>query len=241
MVTNTLQRIVNVAQIYIRQAPLTFPALPAPNDLVLLAGDWVRQFILSPPFAWRWNRSVYSFTTVPNQQDYSIAVPKLGWIEKATITDSAVSPAVTYELEVQLNLAQETAPNQPVYISAQLDDNEDNITFRLSPPPYKAYNTVITVQNAPDNFDTLTDTWDPIPDYLSYLYTQGFMARVYEYFVDERFGSAMSLFVKQLVAANGGLSETQANIFLSQSIDTMREQRSSQLSAQNAVQGRFLG
>jgi hypothetical protein len=128
-----------------------------------------------------------------------------------------------------------------VFLAPELDNNAGSITFRLSPVPDKVYTVTITSQNAPPNFANLTDTWSPLPDYLSYLYMQGFMAKSYEYFVDERFGSTMSLFVKQLVAANGGLDQTQVNLFLGQRIDLQREQNNMLQTSQNATQGRFLG
>jgi hypothetical protein len=240
-VTNTLQRIVNVAQTYIRQAPLIFPALSAPNDLVFLAGDWVRQFILSPPFAWRWNRQVNTFVTAAGTQDYTETISNFGWMERASLTDATQSPNIVTELTVQLSLGEESIQNQPLFISPRLDNNTGSITFRLSPPPDKVYTVTVTSQNAPPDFANLTDTWAPLPDYLSYLYMQGFMAKTYEYFMDERFGSSMSLFVKQLVAANGGLDETQVNIFLGPRIDLQREQNTKLQNAQNATQGRFLG
>src|SRR2546421_13041800 len=102
----------NVAQVYIRNAPLTFTT-PTGIDLALLAGDWVRQFILSPPFAWRWNRSVTTFATVAGTQDYVKALSNFGWLEKASITNAGV----VQELEIKLNLAEDAVQNQPVFIS----------------------------------------------------------------------------------------------------------------------------
>ncbi len=239
-VTNTLQRILSVAQLYIRQAPLTFPALAAPNDLAFLAGDWVRQFILSPPFAWRWNRTVNTFNTVAGTQDYAVSAANFGWLEKATLTDATVTPNATTELVNQMNLSEEATQNQPVFISPRLDNNTGTITFRLSPNPDKVYTVTLTSQNAPSNFANLTDTWSPIPDYMSYLYTQGFMAKTYEYFLDERYNTVLQLFVKQLVAANGGLDETQANIFLGQQLDFMRQQQATAHKTQSGDSGRYL-
>lgn len=236
-VTNTLQRILGVSQLYIRNAPLTFPNLTAPNDLVFLAGDWVRQFILSPPFAWRWNRMTPNFVTVAGQQDYSINSPNFGWLEKATIDDGN---GIITELQIKLNLGEDTVQNQPVFIAARLDDNAGNITFRLMPAPDTTYTVRLTAQAAPPNFATLADSWGPIPDYLSYLYLQGFLAKTYEYFADERFGSSMQLFVKQLVAANDGLDETQVNIFLGTSLDTRRQENTRLENAQLGTRGRSL-
>ena len=236
-VTNTLQRVSTVAQILIRNAPLTFPALAAPNDLVLLAGDWVRQFILSPPFAWRWNRSVTSFATNAGQQDYTLNVTTFGWLEKAVLQDTNS----VAELVNRLNLGEDVVQSQPQFISARLDNNNGQITFRLLPVPDKSYTVNLTYQNSAPTFGALTDTWAPIPDYLSYLYQSGFNARAYEYFLDERFGSSMQLFVRQLVGASEGLDETQKNIFLGMRTDTSREEQASQMSGQFGNQGRFVG
>jgi hypothetical protein len=128
-----------------------------------------------------------------------------------------------------------------VYVSPRLDNNAGSITFRLSPPPDKVYTVTLESQNVPANFVNLTDLWTPLPDYLSYLYMQGFLAKTYEYFMDERFGSSMSLFIKQLIAANDGLDETQINIFLDRQIATQREQNTRLQNAQLGTQDRALG
>lgn len=237
-VTNTLQRIMNVAQTYIRNAPLTFPLLSAPNDFAFLSADWVRQFILSPPFAWRWNRVVNTITTVAGTQDYILVSPTFGWLEKATINDNA---GTVVELQIKLDIAEDTVQGQPQFIAARLDDNAGNITFRLLPVPDKAYTVTLTSQKSAPIFANLTDTWAPIPDYFSYLYLQGFIAKTYEYFADERFPSAMQLFVKQLLAANEGLDESQKNIYLGPRIDSARNENSQLQKAQFGVQARVLG
>jgi hypothetical protein len=240
-VTNTLNRILGVAQIYIRQAPLIFPDLAAPNDLVLLAGDWVRQFMLSPPFAWRWNRLVSTFPTVAGVQDYAITIPTFGWLETASIIDNNVSPSVGTQLVIKLSLGEDVVQNQPVSIAARLDNNAGLITFRLLPVPDKIYTVTVTSQNAAPSFVNLADTWTPIPDYLSYVYQQGFLAKAYEYFADERFSEAIQLFIKQTIAANAGLTDTQVNLFMAERIDTQRQELNNQQKTQLGNQARYLG
>lgn len=234
--TNSLQRSVNVAQNFVRNAPLTFTGT---NDPAFLIADWVRQFILGPPFAWRWNRQKISVTLSQGTQDYVVNVANknngfpLGWIEQATLADATTSPSLTYQLEVKLDIAEETTLNQPRQISAQYDDSNGNITFRFNPPPDKStYTAIVTYQVAPPIFGSLGDTWAPIPDYLSYLYNQGIVAKAYEYLGDGRFGVAMPLFLRQVVAANQGLDDTQVNIFLGERLIDVRETQAAQTKSQ---------
>src|SRR5882762_9510578 len=115
---NTLQRTVNFASQSIRLAPLavTFGAFIEPAFTI---GDWVRQFILGPPFAWRWNRATLTFTTTAGTQDYQQknipANAAFGWLEKATWNDGG-TPATVREIEVALNLGEETVQNAPVSV-----------------------------------------------------------------------------------------------------------------------------
>lgn len=219
--TIPLSRTIGLASQFVRNAPLTFTS-PSTNDPAFSNADWVRQFILSPPFAWRWNRAVVEFTCTIGTADYTESVPTFGWIEKAVILDPDNGNQST-ELEVDLNLAEETVPNLPTKISAQSDDGEGNITFRLFPAPDKAYVVRVTYQKAASIFTAASDTWSPIPDYLSYLYNQGFLAKTLDYINDPRFPNAMQLFLSQVVAANQGLSETERNIFLGDRLNTQRE------------------
>jgi hypothetical protein len=247
--TNTLQRTINVAQNFVRNAPLTFSGT---NDPALTIADWVRQFILGPPFAWRWNRQTATFTTtapttnsttgaVTVYQDYEESIEQFGWLEKATVTDNTtVSAPVVHELEVVLNLGEETLQNLPTRIAARLDDGNGNITFRLMPPPDKVYTVTLTYQAAAPLFQNLSDTWAPIPDYFSNLYNTGFMAKAYEYLNDGRFAPMLTTFLRQVIAANGGLTDTQANFFLFDQTNIANTQQSMLQGAQMGRQGRGL-
>lgn len=71
--SHTLAEVFQYASQYIRLAPLTFASGPIggrTSDPALSIGDWVRQTLLSPPFAWRWNRATTTITTVIGTQDY---------------------------------------------------------------------------------------------------------------------------------------------------------------------------
>lgn len=233
--TNTLQRTVTVAQNFVRNAPLTFSGT---GDPAFILGDWVRQFILGPPFAWRWNRTSNTQVLTANTQDYPINLPTFGWLEKATVTDTTVTPNNTWELEVNLALGPETVANLPTKIAPLLDDGNGNITFRLFPVPDKAYTLTLISQNSPPVFRNLSDTWAPIPDYLSFLYLQGLLAKTYEYLLDPRFAVGMQLFLRQVISANAGLDETQVNIFLAERMNTARENQGVATKLQQGHAGR---
>jgi len=217
--TIQLQRTITYASSFVRYAPLTLSA----DDPAFSNADWVRQFILSAPFAWRWNRTVIKIQCATGQSDYKVSLPNFGWIEKAVNVDPNNGYSST-ELEVVTDIAQDNNPNLPQKISAQLDDNAGNITFRVFPSPDSAYIIYVTSQNAAPLFTATTGTWTPIPDYLSYVYNQGFLAKTYEYMGDPRFQSAMQLFLTMLTSTSEGLSDTMKNIYLADRINTTREQ-----------------
>jgi hypothetical protein len=327
--TIPLSKTVDYTKRFIYNAPLFFLNS---GTLAFSIADDVRQFILSPPFSWRWNRGVVSpITCQPGQTDYQVNLPDFGWIEKAwilfpsapgnpvqiynslniisisasagkvtaivagnplnfgfslgqtisvqNVTDSTFNgfqnlvvsglgpnsityskagtgssstgglifnlspqsmptitqngqPLPTKELEVKESLAQESVLGQPAFITAITDDNNGNITFRLQGAPDQAYTLNIIYQKTPGAFSAASDTWAPIPDYLSYLYNEGFLAKALEYKGDERFGYAHQQFLKQVVAANDGLTEEQKSIFLGDRLNVSRESGSLQSSQQ---------
>lgn len=222
--TIPLERTINYAQRFIRNSPLTFVNN---GDPAFSSADWVRDTILAPPFAWRWNRGYVSpITCTVGIQDYTVNIPDFGWIEKANLNYPIQqgNPGQSLELAVKLVVAKDQFLNLPSTITAQMDDDNGNITFRIFPPPDQAYILYIVYQKSASNFTSLTQTWSPIPDYMSYLYNQGMKALAYEYAGDERFAFAFQLFMQQLATSNEGLSETEKNLFLDNKIDTLREQ-----------------
>jgi hypothetical protein len=224
--TIQLARTILVGQQFLRLAPLTFSTNPN-DDPAFTCADWAKQMILSPPFAWRWNRTgatipAPTFTTIIGVSDYSVALPSFGWIEKATMYDTGNANA-PYELQVSLNQSVDSLNNQSNRIVAQYDDDSGNITFRMFPAPDAVYNVVVEYQNSASLFTATTQTWTPIPDYLSYLYNLGFLAKVYEYANDPRQQITLQLFLQQLAAASEGLSESQKNLWLTDRLNSMRE------------------
>lgn len=197
------------------------------SDPAFSNADWVMQTILAPPFAWSWNRagaspSVPTFPTIIGNTDYKVNLPSFGWIEKAVAYDPS-SGYYAFELQNELVMGAETLPNQMTRIAAQYRDTSDNITFRLTPAPDKIYNIVVEYQKSAPQFSALTQTWSPVPDYLSYIYNEGMLAKCAEYCGDPRSQGALQLFLTDLVGVSEGLNITQRNLWLDSKLASMRQ------------------
>jgi hypothetical protein len=230
--TIQLERTIQRSQQYARLEPLVFAANTY-NDPAFSNADWVMQTILAPPFAWRWNRtsggtpSAPTFTTVIGQSDYKVSLPNFGWLEKAVAYDPTSGYAAK-ELQVQLLLAAETLPNQTTRIATQYDDGEGNITFRIFPAADEVYNVVIEYQNSAELFTSTTQTWAPIPDYLSFVFNEGMDFRTFAYLSDPRAQFSGQLFYQSLAQMSEGLSDSQKNLWLEDKINTLRQMQFSQ-------------
>lgn len=219
--TIALQRTADFAKMHVANSPLMFQSNTYGDPLFTMA-DWVRQFILSAPFAWRWNRSQVSATLVQGQQDFTLSIPDFGWLEKGVYIDPT---GATYELQSKETLSQESSQSQPTSIATVNDDGE-NVTFRVFPPPPDGCTIGVIYQKQAGTFQSAADTWAPIPDWLSYLYTSGLVAKTYEYKDDARAFPAMQMFVRQVLAANDGLTDAQKSLFLPEMVNMQRTQTS---------------
>jgi len=152
--------------------------------------------------------------TVFDLQTYQVSVPDFGWIEHASVQDIGQSPAKWYSVQPQLSLALDSSQARPTKISAHTDDLNGNIGFVLMPVPDKAYPMNIHIQKKASLFTSVNDTWSPIPDEYSYIYSWGFLALMYMFADDPRFNMANQKFVAHLLANNEGLTETEKNMFL---------------------------
>jgi hypothetical protein len=148
--------------------------------------------------------------------DNTSTVYNFDWIETASVqeTNANTCTKVWKEISVKLNLALDSAQSRPHDISAQYQDVNGNITFRLMPTPDKAYPVVLSIQQKPPVITSLNDTWAPIPDEYSRLYNWGFLALAYLYADDARFQSANQKFIAALLSTSQGLSQTERNIWL---------------------------
>jgi hypothetical protein len=219
------------AQAFCRLQPLTGVGGIAGEPSVTNANG-VKQFILGPPFAWRWNRKTNSaITTIVGQQDYTIVVPDFGWLEGGSISDGTRM----YGLQPRLMLEDSVDQGRPLLVSAQVDDGAGNITFRFSQVPDSIYTVKLIYQMAAPLITMAGGSWAPIPDSLAYLFNSGFLASCLEVIDDSRFPVEYSKFIKSVIAANDGLTDTEINIFLSEKLIDQREIQGQQL---NTQQGR---
>ena len=224
--TIQLSRTIAYASQCLYNRPLTFTN-PTSNEPALSCADWTMQTILAPPFSWSWNRvgaspSAPLFTTAVGVSDYKVSVPTFGWIEKAVAYDPG-SGFEAYELKNALNTGADTLPNQSTTIAAQYYDGSGDVIFRIFPAADKIYNVAVEYQKSAPLFTVVSQTWAPIPDYLSYLYDEGFFAKAAEYCNDPRAMSLFQMFFTNLAANAEGLNQTQRNLWLDSKMNTIRQ------------------
>lgn len=205
----------------------------------LTSANLIAQTILAAPFAWNWNRATQTFLTVVGQSDYPISISQYGYIEKATVFDSTVTPPAqsTFELEINNVLAADGKQNRPVKISPVFDNDAGTITFRLFPIPDKVYTVTLIFQKAPLTL-TLTGNWAPIPDKYAFLYERGLKAMMHGMYNPQIYMMEMQLFLRQLVGASQGLTEMEKAIFLDEALRRMRTENDALLGAQQGKQVR---
>ena len=142
------------------------------------------------------------------------------WIE--TVSIQVINPqtaAVRWkQFSPKITLALDESQARPGFIAAQLDNGQGDITFRLMPVPDQVYPVSITVQQQPPVFTGasggINQTWAPIPDEYSMIYSWGMLALMLLYADDPRFQMANQKFVASLLSTHGGLNQTEQNIFL---------------------------
>jgi hypothetical protein len=158
--TNTIQGTINWAAAFILNRPATGVA-GAFQEPGLTLANLIMSTILSPPFAWQWNRATTTFSVTQGTSDYPVVMNDFGYLEKATITYGTVPNVYTnpvYELENSTIMAAEGVQNRPFKICPLLDDNAGNITWRLFPIPDQSYTATLTYQKAPIQATSLYGT-----------------------------------------------------------------------------------
>ena len=155
------------------------------------------------------------FTNITTQ-DYTIAVPTFSHITHSSVMDldSTGKPLKWYQLTVKNSLSLETSSSRPEFISPQTEDSSGNVTFRVTAAPDKAYPVSLNVQLAAPAVTSIYQTWAPLPDFMQYIYTWGFMALIWQFADDPRATYANNKFTAGLLARADGLSDEQKNIFL---------------------------
>jgi len=154
-------------------------------------------------------------------------------------TGTAVVGTTTEISEVLSVIGTGSELGSPAKISAQIDDNAGNITFRLLPIPDRVYTVEVIFQKRPPALITATsNTWAPIPDHYSYIYQWGFLALMMAYNNDGRWLAASQKFVSSLLGVAEGLTDSQKNIFQTAWLNTMTEQQTVNLKSSQGVQER---
>ena len=154
------------------------------------------------------------FTNITTQ-DYTIAVPSFSHITHSSVLDldSTGKPLKWYQLTVKNSLSLETSSNRIEFISPQSEDSNGNVTFRVFSAPDKKYPVSINVQLAAPSVTSINQTWAPLPDFMQYIYTWGFMALIWQFADDPRATYANNKFTAALLARADGLTDEQKNIF----------------------------
>lgn len=239
--TRSLQNVVSWAQGFVNGRLLAGQG-GVPGEPALSIANSVLGFILGPPFAWPWNRNRGTINTTLQtgsstayNQSYTVALPDFGWLESATIVDST---GMEYPLEVRLLLEDSTDPGRPDYLSAEGDDGAGNITFKLYCVPDGVYTIKFIYQKKPVLFTSLAGKWAPIPDEKQYIYNSGFLAWAFENIDDGRFGPEYQKFVRYLLSASEGLTDTQKSVFLEEKLSETRQQQNAMMGAQQGRSSR---
>lgn len=148
-------------------------------------------------------------------QDYTIAAPAFSHIEHASVLDTSKTPANWTELKVQNDLALDSRNARPMFVGPHVEDGAGNVTFRVMPSPNAVYPVSVHVQLAAPKITSINQTWSPMPDFMQYIYSWGFLALIWAFADDARFPVANSKFTAGLLARAEGLDEEQRAIFLS--------------------------
>ena len=147
-------------------------------------------------------------------QDYTLAVPAFSHIEHASVLDVSKTPPNWVELKIQNDLSLDSRNARPMFLGPHVEDGAGNVTFRVMPSPNLAYPVAIHVQLAAPLLTSINQTWSPMPDFMQYIYSWGFLALVWAFSDDARFQIANAKFTAGLLARAEGLTEEERNIFM---------------------------
>jgi hypothetical protein len=232
--TVKLQDSINWAQPFLGYAPL---AIGLNNEPAITAANTIMQTILSPPFQWRWNRKIATFNTIasPPTQDYSVAISNYGNFELGSVASPG---SLTYPLEYKSLLDIAVEQSRPSFISDQLDDDNGNITFRVQPVPDQIYNMTVAFQAASPSFTSLAQTWNPIPDWMEFVYNWGFLSIMSDFVDQSKAPRFRQLFVASLLSVSEGLSEQDKNLFIASWLGEQRQESGNMQKSQVGWKGR---
>jgi hypothetical protein len=239
--TLTLTALCNFALPILKMQPLTVTNM----EPALTAANIVLETILAPPFKWRQNRNVFSFTCVPQagatpaQADYPVVLSDFGWLEDQWLTDP--TNGEVWPLTGKLSLAMPTKlAVRPQEIAAQLDDNNGTITFRTKTLPDKAYEIAGSFQKKAVPLISMASQFGPIPDEMAHVIDWGFLTIMALLVNNAEFPRFEQYFISRLLSLQDGLDEVSRNIFIGDFTAMMATIQRSQGKAQQALASRQL-
>lgn len=177
--------------------------------------------------------------TSATTQDYTLLVPEFSHIEHASVLDITKPSATKWiELEVKGNLALESNTARPLFIEPHVEDAAGNVAFRVQPAPNLAYPVSLHIQKAAPAVTSLNQTWAPIPDFMEYIYNEGFLYYMFLFNDDPRAAGAGQKFITHLLGRASGLTALERNIFLNNWNDLTEIEK---MTMQQGVQARGNG
>ena len=152
--------------------------------------------------------------TAGTTQDYTVSVPNFSHIEHASVLDITKTPNKWIELKVQNDLALDSIQARPTFVGPHAEDGDGNVSFRVMPAPSAAYPVAIHVQLVPPRVTSINQTWAPIPDFMQYVYSWGFLALIWAFSDDARFQMANQKFTSGLLSRAEGISAEERDVWL---------------------------
>jgi hypothetical protein len=230
--TITIQATITWSEAFLEQQPLLINGM----EPALGSANLILQTILGPPFAWPWNRGIIAYST--NSQDYTqAALGNFGFLEGGTV-QPLLGGGKAFEIAVKNVLHTDTNQARPQWIAPYIDDGMGNITFRSTPKPDQAYNVILAFQRRAPLLMSLAATWAPLPDDKNYIAQWGFLAMMSLIGNDARFGEYNQKFVTALLAAQGGLTDLERNLFLGNWMRVVSQVQGTQLATSERYKAR---
>lgn len=220
--TITVQNTINWSAAFLEQQPV----LVNGQEPALGSANLVLQTILGAPFAWPFNRGIISFTTL-NQDTTQSGLSDFGFLEGGSA--QPVTGGKSWEVAVKNFLNIDVNQARPQWCSPFIDDGAGNITFRLTPAPDTGYIVVLPYQRRAPILLSLAYSWAPLPDDKNYIAQWGFLALMSLIGNDARFNEYNQKFITALLAAQGGLTDLERNVFLANWTRVMSQLQSTQL------------
>jgi hypothetical protein len=219
------------------------PALTTANTILAL--------ILNPPFTWAFNRATATETLEVGIQDYSVAIPNFGFLEKVSLTLTTGSPAVTEQWELQnvyntkaLGLSQQQGrpDNCAVQFQGALGSPPaPGAIFRFLNLPDQPYVATFVFQEAPNFFTATTQDWNTqggLPYSFMDIFNSLFLSEMFQFGNDERSVQYRQRGMAALLTKADGLTQMQKNEILGQYLQNDLQTLVNQLKAQQASQAR---